>query len=69
MLKGLKEKWIAVPNQSPRLLNELDITIAFLEKEVPVKLKENKYLGDKTAHNSGRYDVKNTQARHGAGTE
>jgi hypothetical protein len=32
MLKGLKLKWVAVPDQFPRLLEELEITIEFLEK-------------------------------------
>jgi hypothetical protein len=34
MLQGLKQHWSTVPNQFPRLLDELDITIAFLEKRV-----------------------------------
>ena len=33
-LKGLDEKWRAVPNQFPRLLEELDLTISFLEKKL-----------------------------------
>lgn len=31
-LQGLKEKWSKVENQFPRLLEELDLTIKFLEK-------------------------------------
>lgn len=34
MLNGLREKWAAVPNQFPRLVDELDLTIKFLEKKV-----------------------------------
>lgn len=34
MLKGLKLKWAAAPNQFPRLLEELDLTIAHIEKEL-----------------------------------
>ena len=34
MLQGLKKKWINVPNQFPRLLEELDLTIEFLEKKL-----------------------------------
>lgn len=34
MLKGLREKWNEVPNQFPRLLDELDLTIRFLEEKV-----------------------------------
>ena len=34
MLRGLKQKWVTVPDQFPRLLDELDITIAFLEKRL-----------------------------------
>lgn len=33
-LLGLKEKWIKVPNQFPRLLEELDMTIEFLNKKI-----------------------------------
>lgn len=33
MLKGLQAKWVAVPNQFPRLLEELELTIKFLESE------------------------------------
>ncbi|HHC7365943.1 TPA: hypothetical protein ACN30O_004542 [Vibrio parahaemolyticus] len=31
MLKSLKVKWSKVPNQFPRLIEELDLTIDFLE--------------------------------------
>jgi hypothetical protein len=34
MLKGLREKWAAVPNQYPRLIEELDLTIEFIEKKL-----------------------------------
>lgn len=34
MLKGLHEKWVAVPNQFPRLIDELNLTIAFIEKKL-----------------------------------
>ncbi len=34
MLKGLREKWEAVPDQYPRLLNELKLTIEFLERKL-----------------------------------
>ncbi len=34
MLKGLHEKWAAVPNQFPRLLNELELTIEYIEKKL-----------------------------------
>jgi hypothetical protein len=37
-LIGLREKWSIVPSQFPRLLDELDRTISFLEKQ---KMKEN----------------------------
>lgn len=33
-LKGLKEKWGKVDNQYPRLLDELDLTINFLQMKV-----------------------------------
>jgi hypothetical protein len=33
MLRGLKQKWAAVPNQFPRLIEELNITIEFLENK------------------------------------
>jgi hypothetical protein len=36
-LLGLKEKWIKVPNQFPRLLEELDMTIEFLNKKINEK--------------------------------
>ena len=34
MLKGLREKWTAVPNQFPRLIEELDLTIKHIEKNL-----------------------------------
>ncbi|MEO0515116.1 MAG: hypothetical protein AAF086_07465 [Planctomycetota bacterium] len=34
-LIGLRTKWAAQPMQFPRLMQELDLTIAFLEKKVP----------------------------------
>lgn len=34
MLKGLMEKWASVPDQFPRLIDELDLTIEFLEKKL-----------------------------------
>lgn len=34
MLKGLQEKWVLVPNQSPRLLEELDLTVEYISKKV-----------------------------------
>ena len=34
MLEGLREKWAAVPNRFPRLLNELELTIEFIEKKL-----------------------------------
>lgn len=34
MLNGLREKWAAVPNQFPRLVEELDLTIKFLENKL-----------------------------------
>jgi hypothetical protein len=34
MLKGLREKWALVPNQFPRLLNELELTIAHIESKL-----------------------------------
>lgn len=34
MLNGLREKWAAVPNQFPRLVEELDLTTKFLEKKL-----------------------------------
>lgn len=37
MLKGLQAKWVAVPNQFPRLLEEMDMTIRFLESKKPSK--------------------------------
>jgi len=33
-LKGLREKWAAVPNQFPRLIDELNLTIEFIEKKL-----------------------------------
>ena len=30
MLKALKEKWITVPNQFPRILEEIDLTIDYI---------------------------------------
>ena len=30
MLKGLRKKWLSVPNQFPRLLEELDLTIEYI---------------------------------------
>lgn len=33
-LLGLKEKWVNVPDQYPRLVEEIDITIAFLKKKL-----------------------------------
>ncbi len=40
MLIGLREKWGAVPNRFPRLVNELNLTIRFLERRVPSKARE-----------------------------
>ena len=34
MLKGLKEKWGAVPDQFPRLMEELELTINHIEKKL-----------------------------------
>lgn len=34
MLNGLHEKWAAVPDQFPRLLNELDLTIQYIGKKL-----------------------------------
>jgi hypothetical protein len=34
MLKGLRANWTAVPNRFPRLIEELDLTVAFLESKV-----------------------------------
>lgn len=34
MLKGLKTKWVAVPNQFPRLIEELDLTIDYITKKL-----------------------------------
>jgi hypothetical protein len=34
MLKGLRVKWAAVPNQFTRLIEELDLTVEFLEKKL-----------------------------------
>lgn len=34
MLRGLREKWAAVPDQFARLIEELDLTIEFLEKKL-----------------------------------
>jgi len=34
MLKGLHEKWVAVPNQFPRLLNELELTIQHIQESL-----------------------------------
>ncbi len=33
MLTGLREKWSVTANRLPRLLDELDLTIEFLEKQ------------------------------------
>ncbi|MDD3467225.1 MAG: hypothetical protein PHE67_08765 [Campylobacterales bacterium] len=33
MLNGLREKWNLVPNQFPRLLEELDLTIEYISKK------------------------------------
>jgi hypothetical protein len=33
MLGGLREKWAAVPDQFPRLIEELDLTIMFLKSK------------------------------------
>lgn len=33
MLEGLQEKWNKVPNQFPRLLEELELTITFLKNK------------------------------------
>ena len=34
MLKSLKEKWAKVSDRSPRLLEELDLTIKYIEKKL-----------------------------------
>ena len=34
MLEALKQKWVAVPNQFPRLLEEMDLTIEHIEKKL-----------------------------------
>ena len=34
MLKGLREKWEGVPDQYPRLLDELKLTIEFMERKL-----------------------------------
>lgn len=34
MLKGLREKWMVFPNQFPRLMEELNLTIEFIEKKL-----------------------------------
>ncbi len=34
MLRGLKQKWAADPNMSPRFLDEIDTTIKFLERKL-----------------------------------
>jgi hypothetical protein len=34
MLKGLRLKWSAIPNEFVRLIEELDLTVAFLESKV-----------------------------------
>ena len=34
MLKGLRQKWAAVSDQFPRLLDELELTIAHIEKKL-----------------------------------
>ena len=34
MLKGLREKWESVPDQHPRLLDELKLTIEFMERKL-----------------------------------
>lgn len=34
MLKGLRDKWAAVSNQYPRLIEELDLTIEYIEKKL-----------------------------------
>jgi hypothetical protein len=33
-LKGLKEKWEKVPNQFPRLIEEINLSLEFLEKKI-----------------------------------
>ncbi|MDA8404528.1 MAG: hypothetical protein M0Z56_10090 [Desulfobacteraceae bacterium] len=34
MLRGLKIKWAAVPNQFPRLIEELDLTVEYIDKKL-----------------------------------
>lgn len=34
MLLGLRKKWAEVPNQLPRLLEEIELTIAFLKHSI-----------------------------------
>lgn len=34
MLKSLQVKWVAVPNQFPRLIEELDLTINYIEHKI-----------------------------------
>ena len=34
MLKGLRLKWALVPNQFPRLIEELDLTIEYINKRL-----------------------------------
>lgn len=34
MLQGLREKWAAVPNQYPRLIEELDFTIDYIRNKL-----------------------------------
>ncbi|MFA6009115.1 MAG: hypothetical protein WC799_03955 [Desulfobacteraceae bacterium] len=33
MLKSLREKWVSVPNQFPRLIEEIDLTIQYIGKK------------------------------------
>ena len=37
MLKGLRKKWVKVPNQFPGLIEEIDLTIQFLERQCKSK--------------------------------
>ena len=34
MLKALREKWASVPSQFPRLIEELDLTIKYIEQKL-----------------------------------
>lgn len=34
MLKGLRQKWGAEPNQFPRIIEELDLTIEYINKKL-----------------------------------